>query len=128
MDEKKMTYARAGHNPILHLTLGGNGTRVLAPEGLGLALDRGTRFEEILAEESVNLRSGDLFLFFTDGLSEAMNPQADLFGESRLREIMERHSDLAPEDLREKIIDDVFAFTEGEDQHDDMTMVLVRVS
>ena len=128
MDEKKMTYARAGHNPILHLTLGGNGTRVLAPEGLGLALDRGTRFEEILAEESVNLRSGDLFLFFTDGLSEAMNPQADLFGESRLREIMERHSGLAPEDLREKIIDDVFAFTEGEDQHDDMTMVLVRVS
>jgi len=128
MDEKKMTYARAGHNPILQLTLDGNGTRVLAPEGLGLALDRGTRFEEILAEESVTLRSGDLFLFFTDGLSEAMNPQADLFGESRLREIMERHSGLAPEDLRERIIDEVFAFTEGEDQHDDMTMVLVRVS
>ncbi|MEE9180539.1 MAG: SpoIIE family protein phosphatase [Vicinamibacteria bacterium] len=128
MDEKKMTYARAGHNPILQLTHDGNGTRVLAPEGLGLALDRGTRFEEILAEESVALRSGDLFLFFTDGLSEAMNPQADLFGESRLREIMERHSGLAPEDLRERIIDEVFAFTEGEDQHDDMTMVLVRVS
>ena len=66
-------------------------------------------------------------MFFTDGLSEAMNPQADLFGESRLREIMERHSGLAPEDLRERIIDEVFAFTEGEDQHDDMTMVLVRV-
>lgn len=128
MDEKKMTYARAGHNPILQFTLDGNGTRVLAPEGLGLALDRGTRFEEILAEESVALRSGDLFLFFTDGLSEAMNPQAELFGESRLREIMERHSGLAPEDLREKIIDEVFAFAEGEDQHDDMTMVLVRVS
>ena len=128
MDERKMTYARAGHNSILQLTLDGNGTRVLAPEGLGLALDRGTRFEEILAEESVALRSGDLFLFFTDGLSEAMNPQADLFGESRLREIMERHSGLAPEDLRERIIDEVFAFTEGEDQHDDMTMVLVRVS
>ena len=128
MDEKKMTYARAGHNPILQLTLNGNGTRVLAPEDLGLALDRGTRFEEILAEESVALHSGDLFLFFTDGLSEAMNPQADLFGESRLREIMERHSGLAPEDLRERIIDEVFAFTEGEDQHDDMTMVLVRVS
>ncbi len=128
MDEKKMTYARAGHNPILQLTLDGNGTRVLAPEGLGLALDRGTRFEEILAEESVALGSGDLFLFFTDGLSEAMNPQAELFGESRLREIMERHSGLAPEDLRERIIDEVFAFAEGEDQHDDMTMVLVRVS
>ncbi len=128
MDAKKMTYARAGHNPILQLTFIGNETRVLAPEGLGLALDRGTRFEEILTEESVALCSGDLFLFFTDGVSEAMNPQADLFGESRLREIIERHSGLAPEELREKIIDEVFAFAEGEDQHDDMTMVLVRVS
>ena len=128
MDAKKMTYSRAGHNPILQLALNGNGTRVLAPEGLGLALDRGSRFEEILTEDSVPLRPGDLFLFFTDGLTEAMNPRADLFGESRLREIMERNSGLSPEDLREKIIDEVFAFAEGEDQHDDMTMVLVRVS
>jgi sigma-B regulation protein RsbU (phosphoserine phosphatase) len=129
MGKKKMTYARAGHNPILQLSHhNGNGTRVLAPEGLGLALDRGSRFEEILTEESVVLESGDLFLFFTDGLSEAMNPRADLFGESRLREILERNSGLSPEDLRERIIDEIFAFAEGEDQHDDMTMVLVRVS
>ena len=40
MDERKMTYARAGHNPIFQLTLDGNGTHVLAPDGLGLALDR----------------------------------------------------------------------------------------
>ncbi len=128
MSKKKMTFARAGHNPILQLATNGNGTRVLAPNGLGLALDRGTRFEEILTEESVDLHSGDLFLFFTDGLSEAMNPQADLFGESRLREILERHSHLSPEDLREKIIDEIFVFVEGEDQHDDMTMVLMKVS
>jgi sigma-B regulation protein RsbU (phosphoserine phosphatase) len=129
MSKKTMTFARAGHNPILQLAAKGNGTRILAPDGLGLALDRGgTRFEEILTEESVDLHSGDLFLFFTDGLSEAMNPQADLFGESRLREILERHSHLSPEDLREKIIDEIFVFVEGEDQHDDMTMVLMKVS
>ncbi len=129
MDERQMTFARAGHNPIYQLQANGKAprTRVLAPEGLGLALDRSGRFEQILAEESVPLDSGDIFLFFTDGLSEAMNPRSDLFGESRLRETLERHSERSIEDLREKIIDEIFAFAEGEDQHDDMTMVLMKV-
>jgi len=125
---RTMTYARAGHNPILHLSRHGQGTRALAPDGLALALDRSGRFEQILAEESVTLEPGDLFLFFTDGLSEAMNPHADLFGESRLREVLERHGELPLLDLRERIIDEIFTFMEGEDQHDDMTMVLLRVT
>ena len=130
MAERKMTYARAGHNPIFQLSsrVDGSRTRVLAPEGLGLALDRGGgRFDQVLAEESVSLDSGDLFLFFTDGLSEAMNPQSELFGEARLREILEEHSQQPLEDLRERIIDEIFTFAEGEDQHDDMTMVLVKI-
>ena len=92
-----------------------------------MALDRSGRFEKILAEDRVKLDSGDIFLFFTDGLSEAMNPRADLFGESRLRGILEQHSERTLEDLREKIIDEIFTFAEGEDQHDDMTMVLVKI-
>jgi sigma-B regulation protein RsbU (phosphoserine phosphatase) len=129
IEQRQMTFARAGHNPIYQLQANGSSavTRVLAPEGLGLALDRSGRFEQILTEDCVHLDSGDIFLFFTDGLSEAMNPRSDLFGESRLRETLERHSDLSIEDLREKIIDEIFAFAEGEDQHDDMTMVLMKV-
>jgi sigma-B regulation protein RsbU (phosphoserine phosphatase) len=123
-----MTFARAGHNPILQLAANGGGTRLLAPEGLGLALDRAGRFEKLLAEETVALNADDIFLFFTDGLSEAMNSRLDLFGESRLREILERHRDLSVEGLREKIIEEITAFVEGEHQHDDMTMVLVKVT
>lgn len=128
MGKRTMTYARAGHSPILQVSRSGGGTRALAPQGLGLALDRGDRFEQILGEESVALQSGDLFLFFTDGLSEAMNSQSALFGEPRLRELLELHSELPLEDLRERIVDTIVAFTEGEDQHDDMTMVLLRVT
>jgi serine phosphatase RsbU (regulator of sigma subunit) len=129
MKMRRMAFARAGHNPIYQLPGNGNDqqTRVLAPEGLGLALDRSGRFEKILAEQSVRLDAGDLFLFFTDGLSEAMNPRSDLFGESRLKAILEQHSGRSLEDLREKIIDEIFTFAEGEDQHDDMTMVLVKI-
>lgn len=127
--QRRMTLARAGHNPIFQLSPNGGSpvTKVIAPDGLGLALDRGTRFDEILREESIALESGDLFLFFTDGVSEAMNARSELFGEDRLRQVMERHRNLSVEELREKMIDEVFSFAGGAEQHDDMTMVLVKV-
>jgi serine phosphatase RsbU (regulator of sigma subunit) len=129
MNARRMIYARAGHNPIFHVSADGGGstTKVLAPEGLGLALDRGSQFEKILEEESTELSSGDVFLFFTDGVSEAMNDRSELFGEDRLRVIMEDNAALPMEELREKMIDEVFSFAGGAVQHDDMTMVLVKV-
>jgi len=129
MSTRRMTYSRAGHNPIFHLPKNGDArkTFVLAPDGLGLALDRGTQFERILREEAIGIASGDLLLFFTDGVSEAMNPRSELFGEARIREIMEENADLEMEELRTKMIDEVFDFAGGAEQHDDMTMVLVKV-
>ncbi len=129
MSERRITYARAGHNPIFHLSPNGGGdrTNVLAPEGMGLALDRSARFERVLREDSLDLTSGDVFLFFTDGISEAMNTRDELFGEERIRSIMEENADLQMDELREKIVDEVFDFAGGAVQHDDMTMVLVKV-
>ena len=51
---------------------------------LGLKIDNGEMFERLLEEETIPLEPGDLYLFFTDGISEAMNNRDDLFGESRL--------------------------------------------
>ncbi len=129
MNERHMTYARAGHNPIFHVSANGAEpkTNALAPDGLGLALDRGTQFERILREDLVSLRAGDVFLFFTDGVSEAMNTSSELFGEERIRLILEENADLQMEELREKLVDEVFDFAGGAVQHDDMTMVLLKV-
>ncbi|GMR23264.1 MAG: hypothetical protein BMS9Abin37_1678 [Acidobacteriota bacterium] len=129
MNERRMTYARAGHNPIFHLSPNGGGERtaVLAPDGMGLALARGELFERVLREDSVEFTSGDVFLFFTDGVSEAMNTRDELFGEERIRAIMEENTDIEMDELREKIVDEVFDFAGGAVQHDDMTMVLVKV-
>ena len=129
MKTRSMTFARAGHNPIFHVSSNGHPrhTSVLAPEGMGLALDRGDLFEQVLREDAVEFESGDLFLFFTDGISEAMNTRSELFGETRIREIIEQNADLEPEELREKLVDEVFDFAGGALQHDDMTMVLVKV-
>jgi serine phosphatase RsbU (regulator of sigma subunit) len=123
-----MRYARAGHNPIIHLEAGSGRTQVLAPPGLGLGLERGERFGEILEEAVVPLRRDDLFLFFTDGLSEAMNSRAELFGESRLLRIMEGSDGLGEGEIKERILEEIRGFVGGAAQHDDMTLVILKVA
>jgi phosphoserine phosphatase RsbU/P len=76
----------------------------------------------------VPLSSGDSFLFFTDGLSEAMNTRSELFGEGRLRAILEQSPSASGEELKERILAEIRAFVGGAAQHDDMTLVLLKVT
>jgi serine phosphatase RsbU (regulator of sigma subunit) len=125
---RSMRYARAGHNPVIHLQARTGFTRVLTPQGLGLGIDRGTRFDEILEEADVPLATGDVFLFFTDGLSEAMNGSSELFGERRLRDLIEASEGCESEELRERILTEIRSFVGEAAQHDDMTMVILKVA
>jgi len=124
-----MRYARAGHNPMIHLEAGCGRTRVLTPAGLGLGIDEGARFDQILEEAEAPLRSGDLFLFFTDGLSEAMNGRAELFGERRLRDVIESAGNEGEEAsvLKDRILAAIRTFVGDAAQNDDMTMVILKV-
>jgi serine phosphatase RsbU (regulator of sigma subunit) len=125
---RTIRFARAGHNPIIHLDTRTGRTRVLAPPGMGLGLDAGGRFESVLEEAESPLASGDVFVFFTDGLSEAMNERAELFGERRLRDLIERSDGLGSEQMKEAILGEVRAFVGGAAPHDDMTLVVLKVA
>ena len=130
LDARTMTWARAGHTPLIHLPHAGDRVaHILVPDGmvLGLRIDDGERFEAALEEVTIPLTGGDLFMFFTDGLSEQMNHAEDLFGEPRLGMIIEQHGALPCDELRERILREVHAFADGAPQHDDMTFILLRV-
>jgi phosphoserine phosphatase RsbU/P len=124
---RTIRFARAGHNPVIHLEAETGKTRILSPPGLGLGLDRGDRFDQIVQEQEQDLRSGDAYLFFTDGLSEAMNGEAELFGEGRLSSILAASASDSPEEIRERILREVRAFAGEAAQADDMTLVILRV-
>ena len=102
---------------------------MLAPDGmvLGLNLDNGEMFDRLLCEETMPIHEGDMFLFFTDGISEAMNCDDDCFGEGRLGRIVEEHAHLPSEELRERILREIAAFVGDAPQHDDMTLILLRI-
>jgi serine phosphatase RsbU (regulator of sigma subunit) len=134
LSARTMTYARAGHTPLMRVA--GDGlagrrreTEVLVPDGLvlGLKLDDGQMFDRLLVEQTIPLHAGDLYVLFTDGISEAMNADDDCFGEARLALLLEEHADLPIEELRERILRDVEAFAGGAPQHDDMTMILLKM-
>jgi phosphoserine phosphatase RsbU/P len=125
------TYARAGHTPLVHRgTASPAQARLMAPSGMvvGLQLDGLEHtFAELLEEVTVPLVEGDVFVLYTDGLSEAMNAEGDLYGEDRLRSLVEEHGGLGADGLRERIVRDVEAFVAGADPHDDMTLIVVAV-
>lgn len=130
---RTMTYARAGHTPLLYLAAGAGAAssriQLLAPDGLvlGLKVDDGVLFERLLVEQTLTLGTGDVCLLYTDGMTEAMDAQDDCFGEQRLSRIVEEHAHLPCEELRERLLREVAAFVGGAPQHDDMTMILIKV-
>jgi sigma-B regulation protein RsbU (phosphoserine phosphatase) len=70
---------------------------------------------------------GDLFFFFTDGVTEAMDGAGDCFGDTRVVAFLERYAGHAPETIRDALVDEIAAFVQGQPQHDDITMIVLRV-
>ncbi|CAN5884678.1 hypothetical protein BH18ACI5_BH18ACI5_18580 [soil metagenome] len=129
-----MTYCRAGHTPLVYMggprSTGIPGAQVLTPSGMVVGLrfpGAAEKFEELLEEHRIDLSVGDVIVLYTDGITEAMNPSEDLFGETRLSAIVEEHGHLESGELRERILREIESFVAGADQHDDMTMILVKV-
>ena len=132
LEARTLTHARAGHCPLLHLPSGSNGAaqvRTLTPDGLvlGLQIDNGEAFNRLLEEVTTPLAAGDLFVLYTDGVTDATNDTGEWFGEQRLAALLETHGALPFDALRERMRHEVNAFAGAQAQHDDMTWVLVRI-
>ncbi len=129
LDRRTLTMARAGHTPLL--VVSGQESELLAPEGmvLGLRLPGALeRFEEVLAEHTRPLRTGDIFVLYTDGVTEAMDRGGELFGDGALAQVVlgQRERDAAA--IRERVLRDVRAFVGDAEPHDDMTMIIIKIT
>ncbi|HUI40357.1 MAG TPA: SpoIIE family protein phosphatase [Terriglobia bacterium] len=119
LDEHKLTYSNAGHNPPVLVR--GDGRVERLQEGglvLGLAAD------SVYEEASVQLESGDRLLLFTDGLSEAANPSSgEEFGEERIIDIALACRTLSAKALEERLLTAALAFAGTFE--DDVTLVVL---
>ena len=130
---RTLTYARAGHCPLIYVPgpyAPSRAAQILAPDGLVLGLqidDGGQRFTRLLEEVTIPLGTGDVFLFYTDGLTEAMDQDGNCFGDTRLAAVVLEHADAPFGELRDTILREIAAFAGPTAQQDDMTMLLLRV-
>jgi len=127
-DRRQLICSRAGHNPAILFRNGDSGCTLIEPSGIALGLEKGDVFSDVIREQEIDLQKGDLLVFHTDGFTEAMNKHHVEYGEKRLVEIIRENKDKDSRTLIEAVNHDVRQFTEAYPQHDDMTMVSVRVN
>ncbi|MBI3586354.1 MAG: PP2C family protein-serine/threonine phosphatase [Ignavibacteriales bacterium] len=123
-----ITLARAGHNPVIMRSTTGNDVQVVNPMGLALGLDAGEAFNKSIQEVTIPFQQGDLFVFYTDGFPEAMNKTMEEFGEDRLCQTVQQLAQNSAVEIMNGIFAEMKRFVGKAKQHDDMTIVVVKVA
>lgn len=122
-DGKKFTYVNAGHNPPLLFREGEEEPVLLNAGGVILgAMETLVPYE--FAE--IEFRKGDLIVFYTDGVTEAMNPaQTEEYEEKRLIQCLQKNRDKNSTGVMQAIIDDINDFSNFT-QYDDITLIVLK--
>ncbi|MEK7251239.1 MAG: PP2C family protein-serine/threonine phosphatase, partial [Bacteroidota bacterium] len=125
VESKTLTFANAGQmKPLLK----SNGS-VQWLNSVGVNFPLGMKEDSVYGEQTVQLTSGDVLLLLTDGFTEAMNSSKEQFGTERMESFLHRldADQTSSQKILERVTFEIERHVNGTAQHDDMTMVVVRV-
>jgi sigma-B regulation protein RsbU (phosphoserine phosphatase) len=119
--DRSLVIAGGGHNPVL--VTGRDGVSQVPSRGAALGVRTGLQFPE----DTVVLPAGATVALYTDGLTEARDPEGGLYGLERLEQSLERCRNRPVRDTLDGVWDDVAAFRGSGAPTDDATLLLVRL-
>lgn len=124
IDPKKnvLAYANAGHTPGIVYHAQSKTSRLLKATTLPI----GIKHEEIRPTQYVHLSPGDTLVLYSDGVTEASNPNGERFGLQRVRDLIHRHADTSPTVLKHTILTHLADFQQTETTADDVTLVVIK--
>jgi sigma-B regulation protein RsbU (phosphoserine phosphatase) len=122
--DRSLNYACAGHNPP-RLKRCSDGSLALLDQANGLPL--GINPMEKYGSATHHLVPGDQLVLYTDGITEAHNPQGEMFGLGRMDKVLENCS-VTASDLLKSVLTEVEAFTQGRPADDDRTLLVAKIS
>lgn len=125
--KKQFYFARAGHNPILRITSGNGQVEELQPKGIGIGLAKGDSFDKHIEEVELSLSEDDILVLYTDGITEALNEGHTFYGSQRLNSTLKRNKQKSAKEILELLANDVRTFIGNAKQHDDMTMLIMKL-
>ena len=117
----RMEYGQGGHNPPLLVPA--KGGPVYEPSG-GMPL--GVFEDAKFGQRQLELKAGETLLVYTDGVTEAMNPDRELFGEERFKQAVQGQARLSPEELTQRVVGEVAKFARGAEPSDDITLLAIK--
>jgi PAS domain S-box-containing protein len=120
--DRSLTYVNAGHNPPLVYRSQSRTIEKLLPTGIVLGVMEDQDYES----KTVTIGKDDIIVMYTDGVTESINKQEELFGEKRLIELIQSNAHLPAQAMLEKILSAVDGFADGMPQFDDMTMLIIK--
>jgi sigma-B regulation protein RsbU (phosphoserine phosphatase) len=118
--DHRLCYSNAGHEHPFLLSTTRDPTR-LKTGGIPLGMINEFTFEE----ESLLLNKGDAIVIYSDGVSEAMTEDEEMFGEKRIADVINGHREASPSQLIDHVVEAVKQFTSGYPQTDDITVVVI---
>ena len=124
---RKFSFSRAGHNPLIIKKEQVEKLEIVCPKGMALGLENGKIFNHLIEEYTIGIQSKDVFMFYTDGFSEAMDKNKTEFGENRLQDILNNYNTISSENIIGEVKSQVYKFVGDAPQHDDMTMIVLKI-
>jgi len=118
-----MSYANGGHQPVMHFPLDAPVKFLDVEDGYPLGL-----LDSDYSGDQVSFSSGDVFIFFTDGVTEARNMKANLYGNERFASVVEKNRSATAKEILKAIEVDLRAFEPEYKQSDDITCIVLKVS
>lgn len=117
-----LEYCNAGHNPPYLIAADGNVRQIDNKGGLFLGGVKNIEYESGM----IMMQPGESLFMYTDGVTEAMNPDDDMFEEGRLEASLMKNHALPLDALVQRVFSDVEAFAQGTEQSDDITCLALR--
>ena len=121
--ERKLLLSNGGHLPVVLASADGSSELLSAEEGMPIGVMEGVPFMSL----ERTLKDGDVFAFYSDGVSEARNRKKEEYGIERLQKMLALHHGGTAAEILEKTIEDLDDFMGKAEQHDDITLILVKM-
>ncbi|MFC1479606.1 PP2C family protein-serine/threonine phosphatase [Planctomycetota bacterium] len=119
-------FLRAGHNYSIIYKKQSGKVGIIKSPGMPLGVADGSVFLKSLAAETFTFEKGDIFVQYTDGLTEAMDPTEEEYGMERFVDAIEKYGKYDADYLVTKTINSVTDFAQGYPQTDDISMIVIK--
>jgi len=120
----RLSICDAGHLPIVYAGKDKETTLITAKSGMALGIMEEVEF----TKTKISVSPGDVLVLYTDGVTEARNPRAEEFGEKRLVDMVSEARHLSAKEITESIYDGIIKFRKKAPQHDDITIMVIKIN